>query len=94
MHYVYILKCSNGFYHGCTNNLKDRIKRHTSGQITRIGEYVVYRKDGVFTTECIEWRIKSETRQGGNLSYSQKFNAEGKAILAYDELLEKWENKL
>ena len=37
MHYVYILKCSNGFYHGCTNNLKDRIKRHTSGQITRIG---------------------------------------------------------
>ena len=67
---------------------------HLLVELAEYREYVVYRKDGVFTTECIEWRIKSETRQGGNLSYSQKFNAEGKAILAYDELLEKWENKL
>jgi putative endonuclease len=33
MYYVYILKIKNGFYVGCTNDLKDRIKRHQSGQV-------------------------------------------------------------
>ena len=33
MHYVYSLKCKNGYYVGCTNNLKDRINRHTNGHI-------------------------------------------------------------
>lgn len=33
MHYVYSLKCKDGFYIGCTNDLKDRIKRHSAGQV-------------------------------------------------------------
>lgn len=33
MYYVYNLKCKDGFYIGCTNNLKDRITRHKSGYI-------------------------------------------------------------
>ena len=34
MHYVYILKCRNdGFYVGCTNNLKDRFGRHKKGYV-------------------------------------------------------------
>ncbi|MBI2613970.1 MAG: GIY-YIG nuclease family protein [Candidatus Levybacteria bacterium] len=34
MHYVYLLKCSdNKTYIGCTNDLRDRIKRHSSGEI-------------------------------------------------------------
>lgn len=33
MYYVYILKTKTGFYTGCTNDLKDRIKRHQSGQV-------------------------------------------------------------
>ena len=33
MHYVYSLKCKDGFYVGCTNDLKDRIKRHQAGQV-------------------------------------------------------------
>ena len=32
MHYVYSLKCKDGFYVGCTNDLKDRINMHTKGQ--------------------------------------------------------------
>lgn len=32
-YYVYILKCKNGFYTGCTNNLKDRFHRHELGQV-------------------------------------------------------------
>ncbi|MFC2080420.1 GIY-YIG nuclease family protein [Bacteroidota bacterium] len=32
--YVYILKCSGGtYYTGCTNNLRNRIRRHSLKQI-------------------------------------------------------------
>jgi len=33
MHYVCSLKCKDGFYVGCTNDLKDRIKRRKTGQV-------------------------------------------------------------
>jgi len=33
MHYVYGLKLKDGFYVGCTNNLKDRFDRHQKGQV-------------------------------------------------------------
>jgi len=33
MYYVYSLKCKDGYYVGCTDNLKDRIGRHQKGQI-------------------------------------------------------------
>ncbi|MFH0804217.1 MAG: GIY-YIG nuclease family protein [Candidatus Zambryskibacteria bacterium] len=38
MHYVYSLKCKDGFYLGCTNDLKGRIKRHKSGQVSATKE--------------------------------------------------------
>ena len=31
MHYVYCLKCREGFYLGCTENLKNRFERHRQG---------------------------------------------------------------
>ncbi|HRH25242.1 MAG TPA: GIY-YIG nuclease family protein [Candidatus Paceibacterota bacterium] len=30
---IYSLKCKDGYYLGCTNNLKDRLKRHASGNV-------------------------------------------------------------
>jgi putative endonuclease len=34
MHYVYILKCANGAsYTGCTQDLRERLRRHASGQV-------------------------------------------------------------
>jgi putative endonuclease len=34
MQYVYILKCSDGkHYTGCTDNLKERIERHSKGYV-------------------------------------------------------------
>ena len=33
MYYVYSLKCKDGYYIGCTNNLKERIDRHQKGKI-------------------------------------------------------------
>ena len=34
MYYVYSLKCKDGYYIGCANDLIDRIKRHQKGQIS------------------------------------------------------------
>jgi predicted GIY-YIG superfamily endonuclease len=34
MHYVYILKCSNGeYYKGCTSNIEERLERHHKGWV-------------------------------------------------------------
>jgi predicted GIY-YIG superfamily endonuclease len=35
MYYVYVLKCANGrLYIGCTNNLKERLERHSNGHVS------------------------------------------------------------
>lgn len=31
MYYVYSLKCRDGYYVGCTENLKERVERHRAG---------------------------------------------------------------
>ena len=33
MYYVYSLKCKDGYYIGCTDDLKDRIDRHKKGYV-------------------------------------------------------------
>jgi len=33
MYYVYSLKCKDGYYIGCTENLKDRLERHIKGDV-------------------------------------------------------------
>ena len=33
MHYVYNLKCKDGFYTGCTNDLIGRFERHKNGHV-------------------------------------------------------------
>ena len=34
MHYVYILRCSNGeYYKGCTHNIHERLERHQKGLV-------------------------------------------------------------
>lgn len=33
MYYIYSLKCIDGYYVGCTNDLKERISRHKNGHV-------------------------------------------------------------
>ena len=33
MYYVYSLKCNDGFYVGCTDNIEDRLERHRNGYV-------------------------------------------------------------
>ena len=33
MHYVYSLKCRDGYYVGCTDDIEERLERHKKGQV-------------------------------------------------------------
>lgn len=33
MYYIYSLKCKDGYYVGCTDDLKDRFYRHQKGHV-------------------------------------------------------------
>ena len=33
MYYIYSLKCKDGYYVGCADNLKDRLNRHQKGNV-------------------------------------------------------------
>jgi len=33
MYYIYSLKCKDGYYVGCTDDLKDRFSRHRKGHV-------------------------------------------------------------
>ena len=33
MYYVYSLKCKNGFYVGCTEDIGERLERHNKGYV-------------------------------------------------------------
>ena len=48
MYYVYSLKCKDGFYVGCTDNLKDRITRHGKGQVPATKDRLPVRLDFYF----------------------------------------------
>jgi predicted GIY-YIG superfamily endonuclease len=39
MYYVYVLKHANGYYIGCTDNLKERIIRHNDGYVLSTKQY-------------------------------------------------------
>ena len=48
MHYVYSLRCKNGFYVGCTNNLKDRLIRHQEGNVPATSDRLPLKLDFYF----------------------------------------------
>jgi len=33
MYYIYSLKCRDGYYVGCTDNIEDRVDRHQKGNV-------------------------------------------------------------
>ena len=48
MHYVYSLKCKDGFYFGCTDDLKDRLERHQKGHVPATKDQLPVKLDFYF----------------------------------------------
>jgi len=51
MYYVYSLKCKDGFYIGCTDNLEERLERHKNGYVPATANILPVRLKFYFATE-------------------------------------------
>ncbi len=51
MYYVYSLKCKDGYYVGCTDNLKDRLERHQKGQVSATANRLPIKLDFYFAVK-------------------------------------------
>jgi len=48
MFYIYNLKCRDGFYIGCTENIEERLLRHQKGQVPATSERLPLELDFYF----------------------------------------------
>jgi hypothetical protein len=69
------------------------IKRHKTSvdKNNKYKEYLVYEKDGVFITSCIDWKIKSPTKSGGTPDFYEEYKTEKEAVSKYEEIISSWE---
>jgi len=51
MYYIYSLKCRDGYYVGCTDNLKDRYRRHQKGNVPATASRLPVNLDFYFAIE-------------------------------------------
>jgi len=51
MYYVYSLNCKDGYYIGCTNDLKERIRRHQTGQVPATSNRLPIKLDFYFAIQ-------------------------------------------
>jgi len=51
MYYVYSLKCKDGYYVGCTDDLKNRLERHQKGHIPATKNRLPIKLDFYFAIE-------------------------------------------
>jgi len=51
MHYIYSLKCKDGFYVGCTDNIQDRLNRHQNGNVPATTNRLPVTLEFYFATE-------------------------------------------
>ena len=75
MHYVYILKCAdNKPYTGCTNDLKDRIKRHTAGYVDATKSRLPVKLESYFALndEKIAFKFEKYLKSGSGRAFSKK----------------------
>ena len=51
MYHVYSLKCNDGYYVGCTDNLTDRLDRHQKGKVPATSSRLPITLEFYFATE-------------------------------------------
>ena len=51
MHYVYSLKCKDGYYVGCTDDIIDRLNRHQKGNVPATANRLPVTLEFYFATE-------------------------------------------
>ena len=51
MYYIYSLKCKDGFYVGCTDNVQERLERHQRGRVPATADRLPISLEFYFTIE-------------------------------------------
>lgn len=75
MFYVYMLKCADGKpYTGCTNDLKNRIKRHNSGYVdaTKSKLPVELESYFAFKDEKVAFKFEKYLKSGSGRAFVKK----------------------
>lgn len=75
MYYVYILKCSDArFYVGCTDNLKERLARHSKGHIsaTKRRLPVELEEYFVFKHQHIAFKLEKYLKSGSGRAFMRR----------------------
>ena len=74
---VYILKCvDKRFYVGCTNDLKDRIKRHNKGQVPATKERLPVKLISyfAFSDKYTAFNFEKYFKSGSGRAFIKKHN--------------------
>ena len=51
MYYVYSLKCKDGFYVGCKDDIQERLERHQNGYVSATANRLPFTLEFYFATE-------------------------------------------
>jgi len=75
MYFVYLLECKDGsFYTGCTNNINNRLERHSNGKVH-------YTKDKIpvklvtyiaFSEKIKAYRFEKYLKSGSGIAFRNK----------------------
>jgi len=74
MHYVYSLKCEDGYYVGCTDDLKDRMKRHRLGHVPATAKRLPIKLDFYFAVKnkYVTFKFEKYLKSGSGRAFIKK----------------------
>ena len=74
MYYVYSLQCKEGYYVGCTDNLKDRLERHEKGYVPATVNRLPIKLDFYFAIEdnCKAFEFEKYLKSGSGRAFIKK----------------------
>ena len=74
MHYVYSLECRDGFYIGCTNDLKDGLSRHNKGQVAATADRLPIKLEFYFAIpdKYLAFEFEKYLKTGSGRSFMNK----------------------
>ncbi|MEO5646457.1 MAG: GIY-YIG nuclease family protein [Candidatus Paceibacterota bacterium] len=74
MYYVYILILKDGFYVGCTDNLKSRIERHQNGHVPATKDRLPLKLKNyiAFTSKYSAFEFEKYLKSGSGRAFCKK----------------------
>ena len=75
MYYIYSLKCKDGYYVGCTDDLKDRLSRHQKGNVLATVNRLPVELDFYFAIEdkYIAFNFEKYLESGSGRAFIKKY---------------------